>query len=52
MDTWAFPVNPNADLTVGYRYFGTGDPEFTEATGAKFDTEYATHNFEVGIKFF
>jgi opacity protein-like surface antigen len=49
---WAFPVNPNADLTVGYRYFGTGDPEFTEATGASFDTEYATHNFEVGIKFF
>lgn len=49
---WAFPVNPNADLTVGYRYFGTGDPEFTGATGVKFDTEYATHNFEVGIKFF
>lgn len=49
---WAFPVNPNADLTVGYRYFGTGDPEFTGSTGVKFDTEYATHNFEVGIKFF
>lgn len=49
---WAFPVNPNADLTVGYRYFATGDPEFTDTTGATFDTEYATHNFEVGIKFF
>jgi opacity protein-like surface antigen len=49
---WAFPVNPNADLTVGYRYFGTADPEFTEATGAEFDTEYGSHNVEVGIKFF
>ncbi len=49
---WAFPVNPNADLTVGYRYFATGDPEFTETTGVTLETEYATHNFEVGIKFF
>ncbi len=49
---WAFPVNPNADLTVGYRYFGTGDPEFTEATGAEIDTEYGSHNYEDGIKFF
>lgn len=49
---WAQPINQNADLIIGYRYFATGDPEFTEGTGASVDTEYATHNLEVGIKFF
>jgi OOP family OmpA-OmpF porin len=37
-------------LDLGYRYFATLVPEFTDATGTKFDGEYASHNLMLGMR--
>jgi len=45
------PINPDLNLSLGYRYFGTGDPDFKHEIGAPFDAEYDSHNIDVGIQF-
>ena len=40
---------PQTEWSVGYRYFGTEDPEFGNAVG-KFEGEYGSHNIEAGVK--
>ena len=46
----AFDVSPRAALTLGYRYFGTTDPDVSVG-GVKFQTEFKSHEFLVGVRF-
>ncbi len=41
----------NVFLTADYRYFATEDPEFSDSTGATFDSEYESHNISGGLRF-
>jgi len=47
----AFELNPNIALDLGYRYFATADPEFDDAEGTTFESEYASHNLNLGLRF-
>lgn len=42
----SFEINPKTTLNFGYRYFTTTDPTFTG-----FSTEYSSHDFLVGARF-
>lgn len=42
----AFPVNPNMNIDVQYRLFGTEDPDFDDV-----EAEYTTHNLMVGLRY-
>ena len=42
---------PLTEWTLGYRFFATEDPSFTNNAGVKIDSEYYTHNVELGAKF-
>ena len=49
-----FNINPAMTLTAGYRYFATTSPEFNDSTGispTNFDSEFQTHEFNVGARF-
>jgi opacity protein-like surface antigen len=46
----ALELNPNMALDLGYRYFATSDPEFTDVDGFKFESEYKTHNASLGLR--
>jgi len=45
-----FNISSKTTLTVGYRYFATGDPNLNDLSGARFDSEYQSHNINVGIR--
>jgi OOP family OmpA-OmpF porin len=47
----AFEVNKVIDLTFDYTFFGTANPDFTDATGLDFDSEYKSHSFNGGFRF-
>jgi opacity protein-like surface antigen len=42
----AFPVNPNMNVDLQYRLFGTEDPDFDDV-----EAEYTTHNLMVGLRY-
>ena len=46
-----YELTPTIIVSLGYRFFGTLDPEFTDVTGIPFDAEYRSHNVEVGVRF-
>jgi opacity protein-like surface antigen len=46
----ALELNPHMALDLGYRYFATSDPEFTDVDGFKFESEYKTHNASLGLR--
>jgi opacity protein-like surface antigen len=35
---------------IGYRYYGTTDPEFTKQDGTNLDYEYASHRILAGVR--
>jgi len=45
-----FNISSKTTLTVGYRYFATTNPEFDDLSGVPFDSEYQSHNINVGIR--
>ncbi len=47
--SYAFSGEVTASLL--YSYFATTDPEFTDAAGGSFDSEYSSHNVMVGLRF-
>jgi opacity protein-like surface antigen len=47
----SFTINPQLNLVVQYRFFGTSDPSFTDNDGDRFKTEYMTHNFLAGLRY-
>ena len=46
-----YEVTPGTIVSLGYRFFGTADPEFTDVTGVPFDAEYSSQNIEIGLRF-
>lgn len=46
----AFALNETMALDLGYRYFATTDPEYTDVEGDTFETEYKTHNVSLGLR--
>lgn len=47
----AYKISESLNLTGDYHYLATTDPEFKDAAGAKFDSEYESHNFNLGMRF-
>ncbi len=39
-------------LTLDYRYFATRDPKFTDDFGEKVTSEYRSHSFGVGLRYY
>ena len=46
-----YEVTPTTVVSLGYRFFATSDPDFTDPTGIPFDAEYQSHNIEIGVRF-
>tara|TARA_B100000315_G_scaffold257580_1_gene306841 strand:+ start:845 stop:2161 length:1317 start_codon:yes stop_codon:yes gene_type:complete len=44
-----FDLDDRTKIEIGYRYFETQDPEFSDASGTPFESVYASHNFLVGV---
>ncbi len=42
---------PNVAFTLGYRYFGTADPEYNATLVGPLETEYNSHSAEAGARF-
>ncbi len=47
----SYPINPTMLISLDYRYFATSDPEFEDADGDDFDSEYRTHNIGLSVRF-
>lgn len=45
-----YEVNPRTTVTVGYRYFATGDPEIASLNGFPLRTEYQSHEINIGVR--
>jgi opacity protein-like surface antigen len=41
---------PKVTLDLGYRFFATTDPEFTDVDGDTFESEYMSHNLMAGLR--
>ena len=48
-DPIGYNINASTTVQLGYRFFGTADPEFS-AGGATQTTEFNSHNLEFGIR--
>jgi opacity protein-like surface antigen len=46
-----FDINPNTKLDLGYKYFATTDPSYSDVEGFPFDYQYSSHNLTVGLRF-
>ena len=46
-----YDISPRATLTLGYRYFTTSDPDFVLAPGQFFETEFTSHDIQLGARF-
>lgn len=46
---YGIPVNDQTNIEIGYRFFGTADPELKDDLGEKFDSEYQSHAVMIGL---
>lgn len=46
----SYQFKSNLVATLGYRFLNTLDPDFTDSTGAGFESEYRSHAVEVGLR--
>jgi len=46
----AYKFGGHLTFDVGYRYYGTTDPEFTKEDGTNLDYEYASHRVVAGLR--
>lgn len=46
-----FEVTPATTIFLDYRYFATADPSFSDVLGGGFNSEYASHNVSVGLRY-
>ncbi len=47
----SYPLTPQTDAFLDYRYFATQDPTFTAATGGTVKTDLQTQNVSVGLRY-
>jgi opacity protein-like surface antigen len=48
-DGITFDLDDRTKIEIGYHYFETQDPEFSDVSGTPFESVYASHNFMVGV---
>jgi opacity protein-like surface antigen len=46
-----FTLTDYLSLDIGYRFFNTTQPKFTEANGHKFEMDYFSHSAILGLRF-
>ena len=46
-----FALTDRLSLDLGYRFFGSTKPKFTEANGRKFEMDYYSHNAILGLRY-
>ena len=46
----AWRLGERVAFDLGYRYYGTTDPEFTQIDGTSLDYEYASHRLLAGVR--
>ena len=46
-----YDVKEDVTLDLGYRYSATEDPEFTDSTGADFESEYDNHSLIASVRY-
>ena len=46
----SFALDGRTNIEIGYRYFETENPEFSDATGTPFKSIFSGHNFLVGAR--
>lgn len=46
-----FEATPATTIFLDYRYFATADPSFSDVLGGAFESEYASHNVSVGLRY-
>ncbi len=47
---FSYDIDRRTKLDIGYRYFETQNPEFSDSTGTPFMSTFASHNFLVGAR--
>jgi opacity protein-like surface antigen len=45
-----YELSPHFALDLGYRYFAVLEPEFRDAQGEEFESEYRTHQIHLGVR--
>lgn len=45
-----YRLTDSLSLDLGYRYFGSSRPEFSEENGGSFKMDYASHSLVLGVK--
>ena len=45
-----YTLNDSLSLDLGYRFFGSTPPKFTEVNGLKFQTDYFSHSVILGLR--
>ena len=46
-----YEVNPQATISVDYRFFATEDPNFTDHEDVDFNSEYESHNVSLSLRY-
>lgn len=46
----SYAANDKTDIVLGYRYFGTKDPEYS-VSGVNIKAPYRVHNVDLGVRF-
>ena len=47
----AYTVTPQVEVIVDYHYFATLDPEYSNSLGQDFQSEFKTHNLNLGFRY-
>jgi len=47
----AYTVTPRVEVIVDYHYFATLDPEYTDSLGGDFQSEFKSHNLNLGFRY-
>jgi OmpA-OmpF porin, OOP family len=47
----SYPLSKKTSIFADYRYFGTGDPEFSDVVGTKLEFSYINHTGNIGFRF-
>lgn len=47
----AYTVTPRVEVVLDYHYFATLDPSYTSSIGANVESEFETHNINLGFRY-
>jgi opacity protein-like surface antigen len=47
---FSLEIDRRTKIDLGYRYFETQNPEFSDSTGTPYESVFASHNFLLGAR--